>query len=193
MTSARVDVTSLRRHSDVVDLTQYVNELQHQLLVAADSGGEEARLLAERLVAPLQSATRLVLLDALSAAASEITRDVAPGSVEVRLRGRDPEFVVTLPVVDSPGQVEATSPDLGPSGSGGPVGEGEDGGTARVTLRLPEPLKLRIEEVAGREGLSVNSWLVRTLAGVVQPTERGTRTGPRRPSSGDRFTGWARS
>ena len=35
-----------------------------------------------------------MLLEALSAAADEITRELAPGSVEVRLRAGDPEFVV---------------------------------------------------------------------------------------------------
>jgi hypothetical protein len=82
-----------------MDLAQYVNDLQHQLEVAAEAGGEQARALAERLTAPLEAATRLVLLEALSVAASEITRDLAPGSVDVRLRGRDPEFVVTPPPV----------------------------------------------------------------------------------------------
>ena len=80
-----------------MDLTRYINELQHQLEIAAEAGGEEAHALADRLTAPLEAATWLVLLEALSAAASEITRDLAPGSVDVRLRGRDPEFVVTLP------------------------------------------------------------------------------------------------
>ena len=69
-----------------MDLAYYVNDLQHQLEAAADAGGDEARALAERLTAPLESATRLILLEALSVAASEITRDLAPGSVDVRLR-----------------------------------------------------------------------------------------------------------
>ena len=38
---------------------------------------------------------RLALLEALSTAADEITRDLAPGSVYVRLQGREPQFVVT--------------------------------------------------------------------------------------------------
>src|SRR5580704_2598023 len=80
-----------------MDLTQYVSDLRYQLAVAAEAGGEDARALAERLTAPLESATRLALLDALSAAADEITRDLAPGSVHVRLRGREPSFVVTPP------------------------------------------------------------------------------------------------
>ena len=78
-----------------MDLTQYVSDLRHQLTVAAEAGGDDARALAERLTAPLESAARLALLDALSAAAAEITRDLAPGSVDVRLRGREPTFVVT--------------------------------------------------------------------------------------------------
>ena len=61
-----------------------------ELAVAAEAGGEDARALAERLTAPLEPAVRLILLDALSAAADEITRDLAPGSVEVRLRGGEP-------------------------------------------------------------------------------------------------------
>ncbi|TMR25926.1 hypothetical protein ETD85_44320, partial [Nonomuraea zeae] len=80
-----------------MDLAPYVDRLRRELAVAAGAGGEDARALAERLAAPLESATRLALLEALSAAADEITRDLAPGSVEVRLRGRDPGFVVTPP------------------------------------------------------------------------------------------------
>src|SRR6476659_3119510 len=82
-----------------MNLTTYVTQLQQQLEVAAEAGGEESRAIAERLIAPLEAATRLVLLEALAAAAGEITRELAPGSVDVRLRGRDPEFVVTPPPV----------------------------------------------------------------------------------------------
>ncbi len=80
-----------------MDLTSYVATLQNELAVAAGAADEDARALAERLTASLDSATRLVLLEALSAAADEITRELAPGSVEVRLRGRNPSFVVTPP------------------------------------------------------------------------------------------------
>ena len=78
-----------------MDLTPYVENLRRELAVAADAGGEDARALAERLTAPLESAIRLMLLDALSAAADEITRELAPGSVELRLRSGEPDFVVT--------------------------------------------------------------------------------------------------
>lgn len=80
-----------------MDLTPYVDNLRRELAVAAEAGGEEARELAERLTAPLESATRLTMLNVLSAAMGEVTRELAPGSVDVRLRGIDPDFVVTRP------------------------------------------------------------------------------------------------
>ena len=85
-----------------MDLTPYVENLRRELAVAADAGGEDARALAERLTAPLESAVRLMLLDALSAAADEITRELAPGSVELRLRAGEPDFVVTPAPADEP-------------------------------------------------------------------------------------------
>ena len=84
-------------HDGVMDIDRYVTDLRAQLAAAAETGGEETRALAERLSTALDAAARLVLLEALSDAASEITRELAPGSVDVRLRGRDPELVVTRP------------------------------------------------------------------------------------------------
>src|SRR5690348_4819573 len=84
-----------------MELETYVTNIRQDLAVAAEAGGEDARALAERLAAPLESAMRLALLDALSAAADEITRDLAPGSVHLRLRGREPSFVVTMPFADA--------------------------------------------------------------------------------------------
>ena len=52
-----------------MDLTPYVDDLQDRLAAAADAAGDDGRRLAERLTAPLDAAVRLVLLDALSAAA----------------------------------------------------------------------------------------------------------------------------
>jgi hypothetical protein len=85
--------------SGTMDLRQYVDTLRHESAVAAEAGARR-RALAERLTAPLESAARLDLLEALSAAVDEITRDLAPGSADVRLRGRDPGFVVTRPPSD---------------------------------------------------------------------------------------------
>src|SRR6201995_4526661 len=87
-----------------MELEPYVDKLEAQLAVAASAGGEEARSLAQRLTAALESAVRLTLLDALSAAAGEITSELAPGSVELRLRGSEPGCVVGVPPAETAGE-----------------------------------------------------------------------------------------
>jgi hypothetical protein len=176
-----------------MDLTPYVDHLRHHLLVAAQAGGEEARVLAERLTAPLDSATRLVLLDALSAAADEITRDLAPGSVDLRLRGGEPSFVV------SPPPTEAAFDDTAEAGDNDWVEaapaahpEGDEGGTSRINLRLRDSLKLRAEQAANREGLSVNAWLVRAVAAALPPDDRDRHSRRHSQRVGQRYTGWVR-
>ncbi|MGW0117577.1 hypothetical protein [Streptomyces sp. NPDC003327] len=167
-----------------MDLTPYVDHLRRDLAVAAEAGGDEARELADRLTAPLESAARLTMLNVLSAATDEITRELAPGSVDVRLRGLDPDFVVTLPPT-------GTAPAEPAEALAAPApAEGDEGGTARVNLRLPAHLKVRAEEAAAREGLSVNAWLVRAVAAAVGGGAR-PRT-EKAPTVGQSVTGWVR-
>ncbi|WP_255948691.1 toxin-antitoxin system HicB family antitoxin [Streptomyces odontomachi] len=172
-----------------MDLTPYVDTLRRELAVAAEAGGDEARELAERLTAPLESATRLTMLNVLSAAMDEITRELAPGSVDVRLRGLDPDFVVTPPPIDVGGPVEP-APPVEPLTTPIPA-DADEGGTARVNLRLPAHLKARAEEAATREGLSVNAWLVRAVSAAVDGSTR-PRTTEKSQSLGQSFTGWVR-
>ena len=173
-----------------MDLTHYIANLQHQLAVAAGAGGDEARALAERLTAPLESATRLILLEALSAAANEITCELAPGSVDVRLRGQDPEFIVTpapaAVTVFEP--VDEDRPAL-PQRTGH-VAEGDEDSTVRITLRVSEALKLQLEQAAAHEGLSVNAWLIRAVSGALRDKSRGGA--PEESVAGKQFTGWVR-
>ncbi|MEU3419382.1 toxin-antitoxin system HicB family antitoxin [Streptomyces murinus] len=169
-----------------MDLTPYVDNLRRELSVAAEAGGEDARELAERLTAPLESAARLTMLNVLSAAMDEITRDLAPGSVDVRLRGLDPDFVVTLP--ETGGPVEAAAGPVAPPQA--PL-DADEGGTARVNLRLPAQLKARAEEAASREGLSVNAWLVRAVSAAVDGGAR-PRPAEKTQTFGQSFTGWVR-
>ncbi|MER7055276.1 MULTISPECIES: hypothetical protein [unclassified Streptomyces] len=172
-----------------MDLTPYVDTLRRELAVAAEAGGEDARELAERLTAPLESATRLTMLNVLSAAMDEITRELAPGSVDVRLRGLDPDFVVTPPPTDGSTPAEPAAP-VEPLSTPAPA-DGDEGGTARVNLRLPAHLKARAEDAATREGLSVNAWLVRTVSAAVDGTTR-PRTTEKTRTVGQSFTGWVR-
>ncbi|MFI9270921.1 hypothetical protein ACIGXM_09455 [Kitasatospora sp. NPDC052896] len=172
-----------------MDLTPYVDTLRRELTVAAEAGGEDARELAERLIAPLESATRLTMLNVLSAAMDEITRELAPGSVDVRLRGLDPDFVVTPPPADGGTTAKPAAP-LEPLRTAAPA-DGDEGGTARVNLRLPAHLKARAEEAASREGLSVNAWLVRAVSAAVDGGARPRATG-KTQSIGQSITGWVR-
>ncbi|MET9342369.1 hypothetical protein [Nonomuraea sp. NPDC003804] len=176
-----------------MDLAPYVDYLRQELAAAAEVGGDDARALAERLTGPLESATRLALLEALSKAADEITRDLAPGSVDVRLRGRDPDFVVRVPVDESADQTVEPVPAVAARPPAPPLPpEGDEGGTARINFRLPEHLKVRVEEAAGRESLSVNAWLVRAVAATLEPAEGRGGGRSSGTSSGRRYTGWVR-
>ena len=169
-----------------MDLTTYVDNLGRELALLAESGGDEARALVERLSGSLESAIRLTLLETLSAAADEITLDLAPGSVELRLRGRDPSFVVTLPPSEHPVD---TAPPAAPPADAAPLAD--DGATSRINVRLPEQLKAAIEEAATREGRSVNAWLVRAASAALhQPAQapRPEQSGGKRDRN--RFTGW---
>jgi hypothetical protein len=153
-----------------MDLQPYVDAVRHELAVAAGAGGPEAQALAERLTAPLESAIRLAILEVLSDAVEQITAELAPASVELRLRGRDPHFTF-----DS-GAVPAA-----------PVAEADDdGGTWRVTLRLPEQLRPRVDAAARGAGLSVNAWLVRTVTAALGDPRRN------RGDSDKHFSGWVR-
>lgn len=172
-----------------MELDPYVLDLQRHLSVAAEAGGEASRELADRLTAPLEAATRLVLLEALSAAASEITRELAPGSVDVRLRGRDPEFVVTA--AENPEWVEVAAGATAFSAAFAPD-DADDTATSRTTLRLPDQLKARVDEAAAAEGISVNAWLVRAVASALDAPRASPRTASGREIRGDQFTGWAR-
>ncbi len=185
-----------------MNLRLYVEDIHRQLVTAAEAAGDDARALAERLVAPLDSVVRLALQDALSAAAAEITCELAPGSVELRLRGRDLEFVV----IPAPADRRADDRDDGggdltpPVGSmavaTGPVAsvsaEGDEGGMSRINLRMPDQLKAQIEHSAGRDGLSINAWLVRAAAAAVGRGETSRQSEPGGPRGKRRYTGWAR-
>ncbi|ORB57962.1 histidine kinase [Mycobacteroides saopaulense] len=157
-----------------MDLQPYVDSVRQDLVIAAKAGGAEAEELADRLTAPLDSAIRLALLDALSAAAEEITRELAPASVDVRLRGREPQFVMTQPM--APAQPETAVP-----------ADDGSGGTWRVTLRLPENLRTTVEAAAGDEGISLNAWLVRAAVAAAEK-----RTGARASRYGNTISGWVR-
>ncbi len=139
-------------------------------LQSLTAGNEPEAVIAERLARTLEASLQLRLMDAMGQAALELTGQLASGHVELRLAGRDVQLVFV---------------DLPDPGSGSAAGR-EEGDTARLTLRLPESLKARVEQTAGQEGLSTNAWLVRAISRALEPS-----TGSRR--RGNRIIGFAQS
>jgi HicB family len=147
---------------------QYVDALLNDLAAIASVGDEATAAAAERLSQALRASVGLRLLDLLGEAALEVSGQLPSGHVEVRLAGQEPSLVYVE-------HEEAPAP----------VAEDEGAG-ARITLRLPESLKAGVEAAAAREGLSVNSWIVRAL-------KRGLDVPERRRGVGRRMTGYAES
>jgi hypothetical protein len=164
-----------------MELSPYVEGLRRELGSLTSFASDDVVQLAGRLAEALESSVRLTLLEALSAAAAEITTRLDDTVVDVRLNAGEPEFVVTA--VPQPGD-HAAEP--------APEATADDAGTARVTLRLSEALKARVEAQATAEGLSVNSWLAHAAVRALEAT--GSTGGQRsRPGIGQRITGYARS
>jgi hypothetical protein len=156
-----------------MDLTPYLESVRSDLEAVA--GSDEATLaVADRLARALEASLQLRMLDALGQAAQELGEQLPSGRIDVRLSGRDVHLVLAgdEPVTPEPPPVE------------------EDGATARITLRLPESVKARVEEQATREGISTNSWLTRAVArGLDQQQQQHQR----QRRVGNRITGLAQS
>jgi hypothetical protein len=158
-----------------MDITPYIDSLRRDLLAAADASGPDARETAERLTYALDPAARLAVMEAVSQAAAEITAELPTGNVDVRLRGRDLEFGVTLPELAEPVAPTPPAPPAPPTPPAPPAPpEPEtDDALSRVTLRIPESLKAKAEEAAADAGQSLNTWLV----GAVRAATRENSVG----------------
>jgi len=160
-----------------MDLTPYLETLRTDLAAAAAPGGAEITRAAEMLGHSLESSARLALLEALSDAAAEITTKLSDATVEVRLRGREADLVVS--VFDEPAVLDEP-PAVSPAVDGGDL--------TRLTLRMPEALKTHVEQIAAAEGISVNAWLVRAVtAAISQPS---TPAAPPRGRPGKSIKGY---
>ena len=144
-----------------MDITPYVDGLRRDLLAAAEAAGPETRAAAERLAFAIDPSARLALMEALSQAAAEITTEMREGGVDVRLNGRELDFVVEHPPAPQLVQQPAPQPSTAAAPEDG-TDEGDDR-VARITLRLPESVKVRAEDLAARSGHSLNTWLVNVV------------------------------
>src|SRR6188472_2025466 len=149
-----------------MDITEYVDALRRDLAQAARAMGPETEQAAERICFALESSARLALMDALSHAAAEITNELEGISVEVRLQGREPVFVV---VGGGPDAVAASDTQAIHTDDTTVMSSEDAGDTARITLRLSESLKARAEELAGQRGQSLNTWIVGAVRAATTP------------------------
>lgn len=170
-----------------MELTPYLESLRRDLSGTAAAGTADVARAAELLAGTLEPSARLSLMAALSDAAAEITTKLSNASVEVRLRGREADLVVTeLP----PDDLQASTPDTAP------IGPPTDatGEPARITLRLPERLKEAVERRAAGDGVSVNAWLVRAVSdAVASGPGQPNRSVPGRTNFGRQITGFAQA
>jgi hypothetical protein len=182
-----------------MDLTPYIEGLQRDLAASAAPGGPEVIRAAELLGSSIESSARLLLLEALSDAAAEITARLHSATVDVRLRGRQADLTVTEiddvahePVGHAPTVAEQLAEAADQLRAA--VRDAGAGDLARVTLRLPEPLKEQVERMAAVEGISVNAWLVRAVATAIgRPPAPPTPPAPPRRGPGRRITGFAQA
>jgi HicB family len=135
-----------------MQLDDHIQAIQQDLANTAGLGDEAIAAAAQRLIETVGTTLHLRLLDLLGEATLEISGQLATGRVEVRLAGREPELVVIT---------DEAEDDV-------PVAPGEEY-SGRITLRLPESLKIQIETAAAADGISTNAWLVRTLARNTSP------------------------
>jgi hypothetical protein len=149
--------------------TPYVDALLADLEAMAALGDEAVADAARRLSQSLRASAGLRLLDLLGEAALEVSGQLPSGHVEVRLAGQEPSLVF----VDE----ERSAP--------APAAGAEDA-SARITLRLSEALKASVEAAAAREGVSVNTWIIRALGRAASAPTTVRR-------SGHRLTGYAES
>jgi hypothetical protein len=153
-----------------MQMSLWVEGVRSDVVAVGELGDDEVAELAERIAAVLGRSLPTRVLELLSEAAAELTEDLPEGRVEVRVAGDEVALSFVGDVERAPVDADA---DL----------------SARITLRLGEGLKARVEERANAEGASVNAYIVRML-------ERGTTSNPRGGSgrhAGTRLRGFGTS
>jgi len=152
-----------------MNMTPYVEMLESRLAAAAAVGDEDTRRVASALADALDAGARLAIMAALSEFAGEVTAALEDRAVEARLDGTE----VLAAVAEHPDRIRHDTD----------IGLPDGGDTSRVTLRLPDGLKIRAGEAAAREGLSLNAWLARAVQDALRTTSP-------MPSGGTRLRGW---
>jgi hypothetical protein len=163
-------MTSSWRQYGVMDLSPYLESVRQGVNSAAALGDDNTRQVADRLGGAVEASTRLALLRVLSDAAAQVSAEVAPTSVELRMSGADPELVVIVPAPSA--EPTLLLPDHAAAGDDEPEtfepSEVDDEPVARISLRLPASVKARVDEKADRDGISTNAWLLRAVMDALE-------------------------
>jgi hypothetical protein len=122
-----------------------VDGLRSDVVAVGDLGDDTVAEAAERIAAVLDRSVPGRILDLLSDVAAEVSAELPDGRVEIRVAGDDVDLAY---VADEHGAA---------------AGEPDGDLSARITLRLGEGLKSRVEDRAATDGVSVNAFIVRTL------------------------------
>ncbi len=146
-----------------MDLSPYIESVRVGVANASSLADEQTQHVAERLGTAIQSSTRLALIQVLSDAAGSISAEMAPSSVELRMVGQDPEFVVSIQTAEAEPTLLLPDAEPEPEATGESPNEPDDEPVARITLRLPQSVKERVDEMASSDGISTNAWLIRAV------------------------------
>jgi hypothetical protein len=155
-----------------MDLSPYIESVRAGVVSASSLADEPTQHVAARLGTAIESSTRLALIRALSDAAGTISAELAPSSVEVRMVGSEPEFVVSIQTADAEPTLLMPESEQA-SEDAAATSDVEDEPVARISLRLPQSVKTRVDEIASAEGISTNAWLIRAVMDALSERSSG--------------------
>ena len=165
-----------------MDLSPYIESVRAGVANASSLADEHTQQVANRLGTAIESSTRLALIQALSDAAGTISADLAPSSVELRMVGQDPEFVVLVQTAETEPTLLLPNAEPGSESTDqSATAEAEDEPAARITLRLPQSVKVRVDEMASSDGISTNAWLIRAVMDALSERSGGRPEWPQPP------------
>ena len=147
-----------------MQMSSTVDAIRADVAAVGELGDDTVAEVAARIGAVLARSLPGRLLDLISEVAADVTAELPEGRLEVRVSGDDVDLVYVSDDHASPAEAEGEL-------------------SARITLRLGESLKSRVEADAARQGLSVNASIVRAL-------ERSTSQRPPPSRGGTRIRGY---
>ncbi len=139
----------------------FTETLRADLEAVGSMGSDKAIKIADRLITVALPLARARMLEAMSMALGELSASLGIERIDLRVSGDEVTFVPAEAVPDAPAAPMDAS-----------------GEQARFSLRLPDELKVRIDERAAADGVSTNTWIVRALeSSVSRGGHRPGRTG----------------